>query len=112
VGKEELKPERTGIQLAVVNQCPRTKVKSKVCDVFRRYIESLIKHEFRKSSMYYSNHYTHNLSCSDWSHNGKGTKNVYTISSFRDEQRAGSPYFVKHEIECKPALDEWSPKTK
>jgi hypothetical protein len=106
------KVERTGIQLTDVNQYPRTKVKSKVCDVFRRYIESPIKHKYRKSSMNNSNHYTYYLACSDWSHDGNGIKNIYTIDSFRNQERACCPYIVKHDIKCKPALDEWFPQTK
>ncbi|XP_060596531.1 uncharacterized protein LOC132750553 [Ruditapes philippinarum] len=108
VGKIELKPGK-GIQLTVINQCPEIKVESKVCDYFRRYIESLIKHDFQKrwNRMYNGNCYKHYLACNDRSHDGDGSKGTYDIDKVRNTEKAGCPDFGDHSVECKSAIDEW-----
>jgi hypothetical protein len=113
VGKIELKPGK-GIQLTVINQCPEIKVGSKICDYFRRYIESLIKYDFqqRRCHMYNSKPYKHYLACSDRLHDGNGSENTYDIDDVRNKERACCPDFQAHTIECKSAIDEWFPPGK
>ncbi|XP_060605624.1 uncharacterized protein LOC132758128 [Ruditapes philippinarum] len=108
VGKVELKPGK-GIQLTVINQCPGIKVESKVCDYFRRYIESLIKHDFQKhrNRLYNSNPYKHYLACSDRSHGGDSSRDTYGIDEVGDKERAHCPDYGEHFIECRSAIDEW-----
>ncbi|XP_053390107.1 uncharacterized protein LOC128553027 [Mercenaria mercenaria] len=110
-----LKTTNNDIELLVVNLCPSSIVKPDVCDLFRRFVEMVIKHEITKLRTSKDHgisikniEYMH-VKCYHTVHGSKGSLSSHKVEYLKNESTANIPCPDKesHHFDHNAILNEW-----
>ncbi|XP_053390938.1 uncharacterized protein LOC128553784 [Mercenaria mercenaria] len=99
----------SGIELTVVNLCPSLQVEGGKADIFRRYSEAVIIHEFKRLRDKKENSppYTLMCRCNHRSHGMKGSVNIATIEELNNEKLVPCLDLSDHALDADKAKSEW-----
>ncbi|XP_053376495.1 uncharacterized protein LOC123535278 [Mercenaria mercenaria] len=108
VGISDMRTET--IELTVAIFCSLEYIESEQCDRFRRFAESVIKHEFRKLKSEKEVNtipYVTTFRCNQESHGLWGSKAIIKLEQTETSKRVPCPDLGPHAITTKEAMSEW-----
>ncbi|XP_045173795.2 uncharacterized protein LOC123535269 [Mercenaria mercenaria] len=98
------------IEMTVCRLCPTLDVNDEQADSFRRFLESVIVHEFQKllSTEATKNYpYTIMFRCNHDSHGANGSEHLISMDDMRSGKVVPCPDLMTHEINVEMANKEW-----
>ncbi|XP_053376496.1 uncharacterized protein LOC128547540 [Mercenaria mercenaria] len=98
-----------GIELTVVSLCPSLHVDGKQADIYRRFSEAVIIHEFGKlrDKSEVVQPFALQYRCNHESHGGNGSANTESIAELDDKKLIACPDLLAHDLPAKKAKSEW-----
>lgn len=103
----------SSIELTVVSLCPPNRPDRIVCDRFRRYVEMVIRYEFRKQQSKQNRMpYRHYIKCNNTDHNGIGSRKSHYIDDIINQVKVCCPDNKSHPIVVSQAISEWFRESK
>ena len=108
IGFAEMRSET--IELSLANLCPLISVDTNLCDRFRRFVEAVIAHEFRKlrsSNEDCSNFYVIKFRCNHEVHGQIGSKATIEFTEMETVKQIPCPDFESHAFVSDAVLAEW-----
>ncbi|XP_053387278.1 uncharacterized protein LOC128551032 [Mercenaria mercenaria] len=107
IGQIALKDEK-GLELTVYNLCAPNKVEKKVCDRFRRYIESMISYDIKRPhGDLNTKPYGYYFTCNHREHGGYGSKEVVNQEDMESLISVSCPDYLDHSVATCSAREEW-----
>lgn len=98
----------SGLEVTTVNLCPHNPIDARVCDQFRRYIETVIMSEFEKFSNGLQNKiFKYFIRCNHPDHGYKGSVFIHELERVGSENEVCCPDHGCHSVNVVESLVEW-----
>ncbi|XP_053383421.1 uncharacterized protein LOC123540198 [Mercenaria mercenaria] len=105
------KVEGKGLELMVIKLVPSKEDLAVISDGFRRYVEMVVRQEFRKLHDDPRNDpFSHYIKCNHTEHNGKGSTLSHVFEEIKGKKKVCCPDYENHSIQVRQADDEWFQK--